>query len=152
MSRFLRLFQRLSIVQLVRALIGVVLLSSTVSAQQTVPIRELSAVEAKASNYFGNIFNVRQLAGGRVLVNDGVRRQLVVLDDKLSNPMVVVDSVAVGGQGYGPRAQPLIPYLADSSLFVDGAALSFDAAPAGGGRGVPGAEDAGGAGGASCVV
>ena len=114
MTRYKRYFQRLVAVQLVRALVVVLVGASSARAQQTVPIRELSAVEAKTSTYFGNIFGIRQLTGGKVLVNDGIRRQLVVLDDKLSNPTVVVDSVAVGGQGYGPRAQPLIPYLADS--------------------------------------
>ena len=125
MARYVRRFRRLAAAPLVRALVGVLVGASSASAQQPVPVRELSVVEAKTSTYFGNIFGVRQLIGGKVLVNDGIRRQLVVLDDKLSNPTVVVDSVSVGGQGYGPRAQPLIPYLADSSLFVDGTALSL---------------------------
>ncbi len=98
---------------------------SSVQAQQAVPVRDLSAFDAKSSEHFGNIFNVRQLADGKVLVNDGVRRRLVMLDDKLSNPMVVIDSVSEGGNSYGPRAAPLIPYLADSTLFVDGASLSL---------------------------
>ncbi len=101
------------------------IIAPAAAAQRAVPIRELAPIDAKSSTYFGNIFGVRQLAGGGVLVNDGVRRQLVVLDNTLGNPTVVVDSVAVGGQGYGPRAQPLIPYLADSSLFVDGTSLSL---------------------------
>ena len=94
-------------------------------AQAAVPVRELSAVDAKTSERFGNIFNLRQLAGGKVLVNDGLRRQLVVLDGNLSHPTVLVDSVTEGGQSYGPRASPLIPYLADSSLFVDGQSSSL---------------------------
>ncbi len=99
--------------------------ASSVQAQQAVPVRDLSAFDAKSSEHFGNIFNVRQLAGGKVLVNDGVRRRLVMLDDKLSNPSVVIDSVSEGGNSYGPRAAPLIPYLADSTLFVDGVSLSL---------------------------
>ena len=98
---------------------------SGAQAQAMVPVRDLAAVEAKSSANFGNIFNVRQLAGGKVLINDGVRRQLVMLDDKLTNPRVVIDSVSDGANGYGPRAAPLIPYLADSTLFVDGTSLSL---------------------------
>ncbi|MEP6762839.1 MAG: hypothetical protein ABJB66_00950 [Gemmatimonadaceae bacterium] len=94
-------------------------------AQAAVPIRELATVDAKTTQAFGNIFNVRQLSGGRVLVNDGTRRQLVVLDGALSNPTVLIDSATIGGQSYGPRAAPLIPYLADSTLFVDGQSLSL---------------------------
>ena len=49
------------------------------------------------------------------MINDGLRRQLVVLDGNLANPKVLVDSVAEGGQSYGPRPSPFIPYLADST-------------------------------------
>jgi hypothetical protein len=104
---------------------GVFASPSLAVGQQAVPVRELSPADAKTTQLFGNIFGVRQLAGGKVLVNDGVRHQLVVVDDKLSNPTVVIDSVAEGGQSYGPRAAPLIPYLADSTLFVDGTSLSL---------------------------
>jgi len=96
-----------------------------VVAQQMVPVRDLSAPEAKTTQHFGNIFGVRPLANGGVLVNDGVRRQLVTLDAGFSNRTVVVDSVSEGGQSYGPRSSPIIPYLADSSLFVDGQSLSL---------------------------
>ena len=106
-------------------LVGSLLVASAVQAQQAVPVRELAPVDAKTTKHFGNIFGVRQLAGGKVLVNDGVRRQLVMLDANLSNPTVVIDSVTEGGNSYGPRAAPLIPYLADSSLFVDGSSLSL---------------------------
>lgn len=95
------------------------------AAQQAVPVRELATVDAKTTDHFGSILGVRQLTGGKVLVNDGTHRQLVVLDNKLSSPTVVVDSVSEGGQSYGPRAAPLIPYLADSTLFVDGSSLSL---------------------------
>lgn len=96
-----------------------------IAAQQAVPVRDLSAPDAKTTQHFGNIFGLRQLAGGNVLVNDGVRRQLVMLDPSFNKRTVVIDSAAEGGQSYGPRASPLIPYLADSSLFVDGTSLSL---------------------------
>ncbi|MEP6835198.1 MAG: hypothetical protein ABJB74_17555 [Gemmatimonas sp.] len=99
--------------------------AQNVLAQKPVPIRELSAPEAKTAEHFGNIFGVRALKDGGVLVNDAVRRQLVTLDASFSKRTVVVDSVTEGGQSYGPRSAPLIPYLADSSLFVDGTSLSL---------------------------
>ncbi len=100
---------------------------SAISAhgQQPVVVRELSPTIVASDTYFANIFSVRPLNGGRVLVNDGIRRQLVILDERLSKPSILLDSVAVGGQGYGTRPQPLIPYLADSTLFVDGGSLSL---------------------------
>lgn len=95
------------------------------AAQQVIPVRELSSPEVKSSEHFGNIFSVRSLTGGGVLVNDGVRRQLVTLDSSFRNRTVVLDSVLVRGDSYGPMAAPLIPYLADSSLFVAGESLSL---------------------------
>lgn len=94
-------------------------------AQNSVPVRELSLDSAEASRRFGLILNVRQLAGGKVLVNDGSNRQLVVLDSSPSNPVVILDSVPHDGAGYGPRAPPLINYLGDSTIFVDGQSLSL---------------------------
>ncbi len=99
--------------------------ATSVHAQPPVPIRDLSAVDAKTPTHFGTILGVRPLGGGKVLVNDGGRRQLVMLDANLATRTIVVDSVSEGGNSYGPRAAPLIPYLADSSLFVDGASLSL---------------------------
>jgi hypothetical protein len=97
----------------------------SIAAQQAVPVRDLAPVDAKSSTSFGNIFGVRPLTGGKVLVNDGIRRQLTVLDADLSHPNVIIDSTAGTSNSYGPRSAPLIPYLADSSLFVDGASLSL---------------------------
>ena len=96
-----------------------------VLAQTPVPVRDLSPADAKTTEHFGNIFGLRALKNGGVLVNDGLRRQLVSLDPTFTKRTIVVDSVTEGGQSYGPRASPLIPYLADSSLFVDGTSLSL---------------------------
>ena len=60
-----------------------------------------------------------------MLVNDGVRRQLIELDAKLARVRIVLDSVAVGGNGYGPTPSPLISYIGDSTLFIDGVAGAF---------------------------
>ena len=107
------------------ATIGAALFPAAALAQAAIPVRELAAPDARTTESFGAIFGVRQLEGGKVLVNDGLRRQLIVLDEKLATRTISIDSVATGGQSYGPRASPLIPYLADSSLFVDGQSLTL---------------------------
>ncbi|MEP6762840.1 MAG: hypothetical protein ABJB66_00955 [Gemmatimonadaceae bacterium] len=99
--------------------------ATSLGAQTVVPVREVSPVEAKSTEKFGNIFGVRELAGGKVLVNDGVRRQLVVVDARLSNGRVVLDSTSDSGNSYGPKAAPLIPFVGDSSLFVDGSSQTL---------------------------
>lgn len=93
--------------------------------QSVVPIRELAAIEARSRESFGSIFGARQLSGGKVLVNDALRKQLIVLDADFATRTVSIDSASASGQSYGPRASPLIPYLADSSLFVDGQSLTL---------------------------
>lgn len=94
-------------------------------AVQSVPMFELSGIDAKTSTSFGNILTVRQLSGGKVLVNDGKRRQLVLLDSTLGNRTIVIDSFVAGSPSYGRGAARLIPYVADSSLFIGGAAPSL---------------------------
>ena len=93
------------------------------AAQKSVPVREAIVTQGALSEPFDNIFGARELRGGHVLVNDGVRHQLIELDRGLARVGVVLDSVAVNGNGYGPVATPFIPYLADSTLFVDGTAF-----------------------------
>lgn len=86
---------------------------------QQVEVRELAPLVASPRT-FSNIFNVREVAGRRVLVNDGLSRQLILLDSSLALSRIVIDStVSPGVQSYGPGASPLIAYLGDSSLFVD---------------------------------
>lgn len=90
------------------------------AAPAAIPVREMSPPEARSTESFGMILGVRALEGGQVLVNDALRRQLIVLNDKFTSRTVSLDSITSDGQSYGPRATPLIPYLGDSSLFVDG--------------------------------
>ena len=89
-------------------------------AQQQVPIRTLAPALAKSTETFGAILTIRHLPGGRVLVDDGRRRRVVLLDSTLATRAVVLDSASGGaGNSYGPRPASLIPYLGDSTLFPD---------------------------------
>ncbi len=90
---------------------------------QSPPIRTLLPTSVTSTQSFGGVLNIRVLSDGRVLVNDGVRRRVLLLDERLSNPRVVLDSIAGDGVGaYGPAAAPLIAFPGDSTLFVDGIA------------------------------
>lgn len=84
-----------------------------------VPVRELQ-VQTVSPLSFSNILQVRQIAGGSVLVNDALRRQLTLLDGSLKLSRVVLDSItSAAGEGYRTVATSLIPYRGDSSLMVD---------------------------------
>ena len=123
-SRRILLVKNVSVYQVL--LVAAAMLSAgSVTAQPPVPVRELSAPSAKSTETFGAILGVREIADGKLLVNDARRHQLSVLDAKLANKTVVLDSVAGTRQGYGRYAAPMIPYLGDSTLLVDREALSL---------------------------
>ena len=100
-------------------------LSSTANAQPAGRVRELTAPEATANVGFGSLLNVEALHDGAVLINDGSQRRLVLLDATLAMKRVVLDSVGGTSESYGPSASPLIRYLGDSVLFIDGVAKAF---------------------------
>ena len=81
------------------ALSLVAVVEGSAIAQPAIPVRELSPPTAKSAETFGAILGVREIAAGKLLVNDARRRQLSVLDPKLANKTVMIDSAAVGGQG-----------------------------------------------------
>jgi hypothetical protein len=74
---------------------------------------------AKASDHFGVILGVRELSDGRVLIDDGGRRQIRLFDPALGTFVVVMDSAAGTSRSYGARPTPLIRYLDDSTLVPD---------------------------------
>jgi hypothetical protein len=76
-------------------------LPTLAAAQASTPVRDLSP-PVRSERNFGSILNVRQVARGAVLVNDPIRRQLILLDERLKTKRVVLDSVTVGPHAYGP--------------------------------------------------
>jgi hypothetical protein len=106
-----------------RSLILVALAFSTAAAQSgsLPPIRKLPAPLSTTEKTFKNVAFVRALSNGKLLVNDVVARRVTLVDTSLRTLAVVADSIAGAGADYGPRAGGLIPYLADSTLFIDSA-------------------------------
>ena len=104
---------------------GTLLGASLLNAQATVPVRDLSPPDARSTTFFGDVFGLQEIAGGEVIVNDGAHRQLILLDSRLARRRTILDSIASGPNGYGPVASPLIRFMGDSSIFVDGASQSL---------------------------
>jgi hypothetical protein len=92
--------------------------------QQPQP-RLIAAPDAHTTMKLGDVANVRSLPGGRLLVNDTKRRVVLVVDSAMTRASVVLDSSAAATDGYGPRPGGLIPFRADSSLFIDPVGLSM---------------------------
>ncbi len=89
------------------------------------PIRRISTASAVSKEPIGSILAVRELADGRVLVNDGASRRLLLMDSLLVTERVVLDSMSELANTYGNRSGALIAHRGDSSLFIDQSSLSI---------------------------
>ena len=99
--------------------------AAPLGAQQAPPVRIIDLPSASSKPVIGNAAAVRALPGGRLLVNDTQKRQLLMFDQTLGNFTVVADSTTGGTNAYGPGPGAIIPYFADSTLFVDPRDLSM---------------------------
>ncbi len=88
-------------------------------------IRRISTASAVSTEQLGSITSVKQLSDGRVLLNDGQRRRLLMLDSSLKLVKVVLDSLSETRQYYGTRAGGMISYRGDTTIFIDGAAFAM---------------------------
>ncbi|HTR78515.1 MAG TPA: hypothetical protein VMH39_10405, partial [Gemmatimonadaceae bacterium] len=69
---------------------------------------------------FRSVDGIRVLSDGRVLVNDWLAHQVILLDSSLTRRDIIVDSAAHGAtRAYGLLGGALIPYFGDSTFFVD---------------------------------
>ncbi|HTR78580.1 MAG TPA: hypothetical protein VMH39_10730, partial [Gemmatimonadaceae bacterium] len=89
------------------------------------PIRAITRRIAVAADTFGNVSGVRQLSDGRLIVNDVGKRRLVILDSTLAHATVIADSTTGTQRAYGGTQGGIIPYRADSTIFVDPIAMSL---------------------------
>ncbi|MBL0169777.1 MAG: hypothetical protein IPP90_03460 [Gemmatimonadaceae bacterium] len=109
--------------------------SSVVTAQAGAPavapplpgpaVRRIESAQAISKEPLGAITNVRHLSDGRVLLNDGTRRRLLMLDSTLTQVTVVLDSLTEVQNAYGTRAGAMLAYRGDSTVFIDPATLAM---------------------------
>src|SRR5688572_7422076 len=83
------------------------------------PIRQISTASAVSKEKLGSINGVRELPDGRVLLNDGTSRRLLLLDTNLVLERVVLDSMSEHANTYGNRQGSIIPQRGDSTIFID---------------------------------
>ena len=93
-------------------------------APSRIPIRSVTTTAATTSR-FGYIDQLREIGGGKVLVNDAGASLLAVLDSTLQQRTILADTLGTGSTY--PRMGKLIRYSGDSSLFYrsDGRALEL---------------------------
>lgn len=95
------------------------------AAAQTPAVHLIKAPDAATPPAFGAVAAVRQLPSGALLVNDITRRQLSLIDPAFTAIKIVADSTDGAANSYGTRPGGIIPYVGDSTLFVDPAGLSM---------------------------
>jgi hypothetical protein len=89
------------------------------------PVRVPNQVVDTSQVRFKSVAGVRVLSNGRVLVNDVVDRRVVMLEASLRFRRIVADTSPATGRAYGARSGGLVPYLGDTTLFIDVATLSM---------------------------
>lgn len=95
------------------------------AAQSNIPHRQVGPATAVTAEPLGLLLGVRRLGDGRLLVNDGERRRLLLFDAPLTRHKVVADSAGSTGLRYGPNASPIVAWLGDSTMFLDRASQAF---------------------------
>ena len=112
-----------------RAALGMTVLATPAFAQNQAtagpPVRRIATASAVSTEQIGTITGVRELPGGRVLLNDGGRRRLVLMDTTLKTVDVVLDSLTEVENSYGTRPGTLMGYRGDSTLFLDVASYAM---------------------------
>ncbi len=93
---------------------------SPLAAQRHPPVRPLGPVtQVSPPDLLGSVSIVRTLPGGRVLVSDITRRQVLLLDAEFHKVKSVVDSANGAGTFWSGPMSGLLPFKRDSSLVVD---------------------------------
>ena len=92
------------------ALVMALAAADALTAQSLPPVRPLGGVvRISPTDQLGSVAAVRPLPGGRVLVNDITRRQLVLLDSAFAREADVADTTTATANAYGARPGGLIP-------------------------------------------
>src|SRR5688572_29396355 len=109
-----------------KSLFFAALLTSTPALSQTLPpVRPIGATVARSTEPMGAATTAIALPGGKVLVNDILKRRVLMLDSTFTQVTVVADSTSSTANAYGNRAGGLLAYRGDSALFVDPASMSM---------------------------
>lgn len=102
-----------------------ILAAAPAAAQTLPPVRPIGATVARSTEPLGSVSTAVPLPDGKVLVNDILKRRVLLMDSTLTNITVVADSTSSTANAYGGRTGGLLSYRGDSALFVDPASMSM---------------------------
>jgi hypothetical protein len=89
------------------------------------PVKDLAPPTAGSAVTFRYISQVIALSDGRVLVNDGTGKAVIMLDARLANPRAVLDSTPGRATSYSRTFSGLLPASGDTTVFVDVASTAL---------------------------
>src|SRR5262245_4073456 len=101
------------------------LAAGPLGAQSLPPVRPLGQTVARSTEQMGTVTTAISMPGGKVLVNDILKRRVLLFDSTLSTFTVVADSTSSTANAYGSRNGGLLAYRGDSALFVDPSSMSM---------------------------
>lgn len=107
------------------SLFATMLIAAPAFAQTLPPVRPIGATVARSTEPMGSVSTAIALPGGKVLVNDILKRRVLLLDSTFTQVTVVADSTSSTANAYGGRTGGLLSYRGDSALFVDPASMSM---------------------------
>jgi hypothetical protein len=94
--------------------------ASALGQTGTVPVRPLGRIVVEARDTLRSVTSMRQLSDGRVFVEDGSGRRVLLFDSTLTRATVVIDSAGSTVRDFGPFSRtPLFAYAGDTTLFFD---------------------------------
>lgn len=92
---------------------------------QPIPIWSLAQIKSTDSGTIRSVATIRSLSNGNVLVLDTASRRLLLIDSTLKAVKVVADVAGAAENRYGTGGAWLLPFLGDSTIFVDRASAAL---------------------------
>jgi hypothetical protein len=94
-------------------------------AGDSIPVRKVTAAEARAKEGVQAVTMLRALSDGSVFVNDAQGRRIVRYAPGLDQVTVIADTMPNARIPYPQRPLGMLPYAGDSTILVDPSTLSF---------------------------
>ncbi|MGH7653808.1 MAG: hypothetical protein ACREN6_04010 [Gemmatimonadaceae bacterium] len=103
----------------------VTIAACTARAQSLPPVHPITAVQAITTEPLVSVSQVRELPGGRVIVNDLAGRRVLMFDSTLKSFTAIADTTPATGNMYASTFAGIVSYHGDSTLFVDPVTVSM---------------------------
>ena len=92
---------------------------------RAIPIRSVVTTARSDSGVIANTSGTRILPDGRVLLNDATRKRLLLFDTTLKRIIIIADTAGEGRNKFGDGGGGLLPFVGDSTAWVDRASSAL---------------------------